>query len=70
MQVTFAAVVILYSALGIATLLVLRTLARRWAAADAAAGGRDVGDLEADRVPYGPRRPSGPPRSPGETGGT
>ncbi len=55
-QVTFAGVVILYSGLGIATLLALRTLARRWSAADAAAGGRDIGEsLESDAVPYGPR---------------
>jgi cytochrome bd ubiquinol oxidase subunit I len=55
-QATFTAVVILYSGLGIATLLALRTLKRRWAAADAAAGGRDIGaGHERDDVPYGPR---------------
>jgi cytochrome bd ubiquinol oxidase subunit I len=55
-QTTFIAVVILYGGLGIATLLALRTLRRRWATADAAAGGRATGaghDVEA--VPYGPR---------------
>ena len=55
-QATFAAVIILYGGLGIATLVALRTLSRRWAAADAAAGGRDVGETrERDAVPYGPR---------------
>jgi cytochrome d ubiquinol oxidase subunit I len=54
---TFAAVVILYTGLGIATLYALRTLARRWARADAAAGGRDAGAAAPDEsVPYGPRR--------------
>ena len=40
-RATFIAVVVLYAVLGIATLIALRTLARRWARADAAAGGRD-----------------------------
>jgi cytochrome bd ubiquinol oxidase subunit I len=55
-QATFAGVVVLYSGLGIATLFALRTLKHRWAAADAAAGGRDLGEgHESDHVPYGPR---------------
>ena len=55
-QATFTAVVVLYTGLGIATLLALRTLSRRWAAADLAAGGRDIGEgRESDAVPYGPR---------------
>jgi cytochrome d ubiquinol oxidase subunit I len=54
-RVTFTVVVVLYSVLGLATLLALRTLARRWAQADRAAGGRDTaGGGERDRVPYGP----------------
>jgi cytochrome d ubiquinol oxidase subunit I len=64
-RVTFAAVVGLYAVLGVATLVILRTMARRWATADAAAaGGRDTaagsasngGDRGGD-VPYGPRAP-------------
>ena len=55
-RATFSAVIVLYSLLGIATLVVLRTMTRRWAAADARAGGRDVADHPADEtVPYGPR---------------
>jgi cytochrome d ubiquinol oxidase subunit I len=57
-QTTFVAVVGLYGAVGVATLLALRGLARRWAAQDLAAGGRaDAGGDEA--VPYGPHRPAG-----------
>ncbi len=57
-QTTFAAVVGLYGTLGIATLVALRGMARRWAAQDLAAGGRsDIGGD--DTVPYGPHRPSG-----------
>jgi len=57
-QATFVTVVGLYGAVGIATLLALRGLARRWAVQDAAAGGRaDVGGD--DGVPYGPSRPPG-----------
>ncbi|MDP9483797.1 MAG: cytochrome ubiquinol oxidase subunit I [Chloroflexota bacterium] len=53
---TFAAVVVLYTGLGIATLYALRALARRWAQADAAAGGRDLGGPSGEAsVPYGPR---------------
>jgi cytochrome d ubiquinol oxidase subunit I len=58
-RITFAAVIALYSVLGIATLVVLRTMTRRWAAADLAAGGRDSGERDDGRkdegVPYGPR---------------
>ncbi len=54
-RVTFTIVIVLYTILGIATLIALRTLARRWAAADLAAGGRDTaGGGHPDRVPYGP----------------
>ena len=52
-QATFVAVVGLYGVLGIATLLALRGLARRWAAQDAAAGGRAEVASD-DAVPYGP----------------
>jgi cytochrome d ubiquinol oxidase subunit I len=52
-EVTFVTVVGLYALLGIGLSLALRGLARRWAAQDAAAGGRaDVGSDDA--VPYGP----------------
>ena len=60
-RATFSAVIALYSVLGIATLVVLRTMTRRWATADHAAGGRDVNERaehelgEDERVPYGPR---------------
>jgi cytochrome bd ubiquinol oxidase subunit I len=50
----FTAVIILYTLLGVATLIALRTLARRWAVADTAAGGRDVGATHPDASPYGP----------------
>jgi cytochrome d ubiquinol oxidase subunit I len=57
-RITFAAVIGLYAVLGIATLVILRSMARRWAAADLAAGGRDTADDEGsrddDHVPYGP----------------
>ena len=62
-QTTFVAVVGLYTALGIATLLTLRALQGRWARADAAAGGRAIGDAADDTVPYGPRRRPGDPPS-------
>ena len=56
-SVTFAAVVVLYTGLGIATLFALRILAGRWAHADALAGGRAVDEQSIDEsVPYGPRR--------------
>jgi cytochrome bd ubiquinol oxidase subunit I len=48
--VTFAAVLVLYAVLGVATVLTLQALARRWRAADEAEDGE---------VPYGPR-PSAP----------
>jgi len=55
-RVTFAVVVAVYAVLGLATLLALRTLTRRWAAADAMAGGRDIGGTGASEdVPYGPQ---------------
>lgn len=60
---TFAAVIVLYTGLGIATLFALRTLARRWARADGAAGGRDLGSID-ESVPYGPQRHAG--EGPGE----
>jgi cytochrome d ubiquinol oxidase subunit I len=57
-RITFAAVIGLYAVLGIATLVILRSMTRRWAAADLAAGGRDTADDEGsrddDHVPYGP----------------
>jgi cytochrome d ubiquinol oxidase subunit I len=54
-RVTFTIVIVLYAVLGIATLIALRALARRWAAADLAAGGRDTaGGGHLDAVPYGP----------------
>jgi cytochrome d ubiquinol oxidase subunit I len=69
-RLTFAIVIGIYAVLGIATLVILRTMRRRWAAADLAAGGRDTGvpaggsgagggDL--GRVPYGPRDGDGSP---------
>ncbi|MEA2610064.1 MAG: cytochrome bd ubiquinol oxidase subunit [Chloroflexota bacterium] len=62
-QTTLIVVVGLYSVLGVATLLALRGLERRWAAQDAAAGGRAYGDAQDESTPYGPtRRPSEPER--------
>jgi cytochrome d ubiquinol oxidase subunit I len=58
-QVTFIAVVVLYTVLGITTLVVLRGLGRRWAAQDAAAGGRAVDHDVDESTPYGPRRRPG-----------
>lgn len=61
-QTTFIAVVGLYTALGVATLVTLRALERRWARADAAAGGRAYGGATDEAIPYGPRhRPGDPP---------
>ena len=58
-RVTFATVIGLYAVLGIATLVILRTMSRRWAAADLGAGGRDTAELldggDGEHVPYGPR---------------
>jgi cytochrome bd ubiquinol oxidase subunit I len=55
-EVSLAAVVVLYTALGVATVLVLRAMARRWRAAA-------LDDVE---VPYGPRaaRPEPEPEVP------
>ena len=60
-QTTFIAVVGLYAALGIATLLALRGLERRWAAQDLAAGGRALpaGEATDESIPYGPRHRNG-----------
>ena len=62
-QVTFVAVIVLYTGLGVAALAALRALQRRWAGQDVAAGGRAFGDLAVDdESPYGPRhREDGPP---------
>ena len=57
-QVTFLAVVVLYSGLGVACLIALRSLARRWATADRAAGGRDFAGGGPRGLPYGPREGS------------
>jgi len=54
-RVTFVGVVALYSALGVATIVTLLALKRRWAIADTAAGGRAFDGLAPDdAVPYGP----------------
>ncbi len=56
-RLTFAAVVALYTALGVATGVALFAVKRRWAVADAAAGGRAYEGLGPDdAVPYGPTR--------------
>jgi cytochrome d ubiquinol oxidase subunit I len=56
-RLTFAAVVALYTALGVATGVALIALKRRWALADSAAGGRAYDGLGPDdAVPYGPTR--------------
>jgi cytochrome d ubiquinol oxidase subunit I len=61
-QATFVAVVVLYSVLGVATLVALRGLQRRWGAQDAAAGGRaHEDDADQGSIPYGPRPSSGGP---------
>src|SRR6476619_2053091 len=56
--VTFAAVLVLYTALGIATVLILRTFSNRWPTAE-------IGD---DEVPYGPSEPAPPPEPAPPTG--
>jgi cytochrome d ubiquinol oxidase subunit I len=58
--VTFSAVLALYTALAIATVLILRTMAHRWRTAA-------IGEAE---VPYGPSEPAPPPEppSPGRAG--
>ena len=55
-QTTFIAVICLYAGLGVATLLALRGLERRWAAQDESAGGRAYGDAIDESIPYGPPR--------------
>jgi cytochrome d ubiquinol oxidase subunit I len=57
--VTFSAVLVLYTALAIATVLILRTMAHRWRTAD-------VGEAE---VPYGPSEPA-PPHEPAPPAGS
>jgi len=55
--VTFAGVVVLYTALGLGALAALLALKRRWAVADAAAGGRAYEGVGPDTpIPYGPGR--------------
>jgi cytochrome d ubiquinol oxidase subunit I len=54
---TFSAVLVLYTALAIATVLILRTMAHRWRTAE-------VGEVE---VPYGPSEPA-PPRDHASSG--
>jgi cytochrome d ubiquinol oxidase subunit I len=54
--VTFSLVLVLYTALGIALVLILRTMARRWRA-------EEIGDAE---VPYGPSE--SPPATTPSTG--
>ena len=49
--VTFSAVLVLYTALGVATVLILRTMAHRWRT-------EEIGEAE---VPYGPSEPAPPP---------
>src|SRR5204863_9753896 len=48
--VTFSAVLLLYTGLGVATVLILRTMAHRWRA-------EGIGEAE---VPYGPSEPPQP----------
>ncbi|MEO8570522.1 MAG: cytochrome ubiquinol oxidase subunit I [Chloroflexota bacterium] len=67
-QATFIAVVCLYTVLGIATLIALRALERRWARADADAGGRALADTTDDTIPYGPRGDPGNRHGSGEPG--
>jgi cytochrome d ubiquinol oxidase subunit I len=59
-RLSFAVVLALYTGLGVVSLMILRTMARRWATADARAGGRAVEALDREAaVPYGPRRDAG-----------
>ena len=44
-SVTLAAILLLYTALGVATVVILRAMSRRWREAD----------VDEDEVPYGPR---------------
>jgi cytochrome d ubiquinol oxidase subunit I len=57
---TFSAVLVLYTGLAIATVLILRTMAHRWRA-------EGVGEAE---VPYGPSEPPPPEEAASPTGGT
>jgi cytochrome d ubiquinol oxidase subunit I len=57
--ITFSIAVVLYTALGIATVLILREMARRWRTGE-------IGEAE---VPYGPREAEPPPAAP-PSGGT
>jgi cytochrome d ubiquinol oxidase subunit I len=57
--ITFPAALVLYTALGVATILILRTMAHRWRTAD-------IGDAE---VPYGPSEPTPPPETAAAPGG-
>ena len=57
--ITFSATLALYTALGVATVLILRTMARRWRA-------EGIGEAE---VPYGPSEAPPPPSSPPAAGG-
>jgi cytochrome d ubiquinol oxidase subunit I len=52
---TFSAAILLYAALGVTTILVLRTMARRWRT-------EEIGDAD---VPYGPREAPPAPVPPG-----
>jgi cytochrome d ubiquinol oxidase subunit I len=56
--ITFSAALALYTALGVATVLILRTMARRWRA-------EGIGEAE---VPYGPSE-APPSPSPPDVGG-
>jgi len=49
--VTFSAALVIYTILGVATVLILRTMSRRW---------REAGEPEVE-VPYGPSEPAPPP---------
>jgi len=49
----FGGTLLLYLAVGVATLLALRLMRRRWAEGDARGGQAEAGDAE---VPYGPSR--------------
>ena len=55
--VTFSIALALYTVLGVATVVTLRAMARRWREED-----------EADDVPYAPRPSAPPPALPGDSG--
>jgi len=61
--VTFVATLLLYTVLGVATVLTLRAMARRWRTEDEGAAADGGGD-----APYGPR-PGSPPPTPAPVGG-